>query len=81
MEHYYSQHPMSPLNLRRIRAILRKVEFNFYTGSGVFSIKRVDKGTEVLINFSRIEDGWSVLDFGCGCGAVGVAVTVEAVIA
>ena len=74
MEHYYSEEPVSPLNLRRIRAVLRGMEIEFYTGSGVFSIKRVDKGSEVLIDYSTIMGNTKILDLGCGYGAVGIAI-------
>lgn len=74
MEHYYKETQHSRLKLRKIKALLRGKEFEFYTGSGVFSIKKIDKGTELLVNRCIIENNWSVLDLGCGYGVVGVAI-------
>ena len=44
MSHYYSEKQTSILKLSKIKAELRCGTFEFYTGSGVFSIGRVDKG-------------------------------------
>ncbi|MBN2111947.1 class I SAM-dependent methyltransferase [Candidatus Woesearchaeota archaeon] len=73
-EHYYSEKQTSKLNLGKIRVRLRNHELEFWTGSGVFSGKKVDKGSELLANDSIIKEGWRVLDLGCGYGAVGIAV-------
>ncbi len=74
MQHYYSENQESKLKLRKIKANLRNTNLEFYTGSGVFSIKRVDKGTEILINYSIIKDNWRILDLGCGYGAIGITI-------
>ncbi|MFC1800621.1 methyltransferase, partial [Nanoarchaeota archaeon] len=74
MTHYYSENQTSILKLSKIEAELRSKQFEFYTGSGVFSIGRVDRGTEILINNAIVEDGWRVLDMGCGYGVVGIVV-------
>lgn len=73
-EHYYSEKPTSELKIRQIKAILRGKEFLFYTGSGVFSPEKVDIGTTLLINDSRIEPKAKILDLGCGYGPVGVTI-------
>jgi 16S rRNA G1207 methylase RsmC len=74
MPHYYSENQTSPLRLEKIKSILRNNSFEFYTGSGVFSKKRVDKGTEILVNNCIAKDNWKVLDLGCGYGVVGVVI-------
>jgi 16S rRNA G1207 methylase RsmC len=73
-EHYYTEEPKSQLKLRKIRARLRNNELEFWTGAGVFSGKKVDKGSELLANDCIINKGWKVLDLGCGYGPVGIAV-------
>ncbi len=73
-EHYYSQNQRSALNLKKISAVLRGIRLEFYSGSGVFSKDKVDRGTEVLIENCAVENKWDVLDLGCGYGAVGIAV-------
>lgn len=72
--HYYTKYQKSPLRLKKITAILRGSNFKFYTGSGVFSIRQVDKGTELLINKAIIEQNWKILDLGCGYGPVGIVI-------
>jgi len=73
MSHYFSEKQTSALKLRKINARLRGRLFEFYTGSGVFSSKRVDKGTELLVNSAIIGKG-KALDMGCGIGIVGIVV-------
>ncbi len=74
MPHYYSAKQTSELRLSKIKAVLRKREFEFYVGSGVFSKKKVDKGSQVLINNAIVEENDRVLDLGCGYGPVGVVI-------
>ena len=73
-EHYYSEEQKSELNLKKIKSILRDNELDFWTGAGVFSGKKVDKGSELLANDCIIEDNWKVLDLGCGYGPIGIAI-------
>ncbi|MAG08783.1 hypothetical protein CMO89_04875 [Candidatus Woesearchaeota archaeon] len=73
MQHYFSEKQTSALNLKKINARLRGRLFEFYTGSGVFSSKRVDKGSELLVNSAIINEG-RVLDMGCGIGIVGIVI-------
>jgi len=73
-EHYYTKEPTSKLRLWKIRARLRGNELEFWTGTGIFSGKKVDKGSELLANESIIREGWKVLDLGCGYGAIGMAI-------
>ena len=42
MEHYYTKTPNSKLKITKTRAILRNKEIEYYTASGLFSIKKVD---------------------------------------
>lgn len=72
MPHYYSEKQTSPLRLEKLKSVLRGRLFEFYSGSGVFSKKKVDNGTRVLVENCIVEDGWKVLDLGCGYGVVGV---------
>ena len=74
MAHYYSKEQESPINLTKFSAVLRNNNLDFFTGSGVFSKSRVDKGSLLLANKSIIEDNWKILDLGCGYGPVGIAI-------
>jgi 16S rRNA (guanine1207-N2)-methyltransferase len=72
-EHYYSAHPESTPKLGLIRAHLCGRTFEFVSSSSVFSKKRVDTGTRLLIESMVLPDRGTVLDVGCGYGVVGIA--------
>lgn len=72
-EHYFSEKPKSPAHFGLVHTSLRGRSFEFTTASSVFSTKRVDPGTRILIeNMVLPQQGW-VHDVGCGYGAVGIA--------
>ena len=72
-EHYYAENPKSQPRYGLVRTCLRGKPFEFTTASSVFSIKRVDLGTRVLIESMILPEKGCVLDVGCGYGAVGIA--------
>ena len=75
--HYFSEKPNSSSNERLIEAILRNKKFIFKTDSGIFSPKKVDKGTKILIETLELDKNDNVLDVGCGYGAIGIAIADE----
>ena len=77
MSHYYEKKQTSPLDLRKFDAIIRGNRLDFYTASGVFSKSKIDKGSLLLANKAIIKDNWKILDFGCGYGAIGIAIAKE----
>jgi 16S rRNA (guanine1207-N2)-methyltransferase len=77
MAHYFSEKQDAPANLKKITISLKNRNFKLYSGSGVFSKEGLDKGTEVLIENAIIEEGWNVLDLGCGIGAVGISIKLQ----
>lgn len=76
VDHYFSEHPKSKPRLGLVCTYLRGRPFEFLTSSGVFSKKRVDLGTRLLIESMVLPRHGSVLDVGCGYGAVGIAAAV-----
>ena len=72
LDHYFAAHPKSKMRLGIIRTHLRGIHFEFLTASGVFSKKRVDLGTRLLIESMVLPEEGYVLDVGCGYGAVGI---------
>ena len=72
LDHYFAAHPKSKIRLGTIRTYLRGKPFEFLTASGVFSKKRVDLGTRLLIESMVLPEEGYVLDVGCGYGAVGI---------
>ncbi len=72
-EHYYAEKPKSQARYGIVRTSLCGKPFEFTTASSVFSVKRVDLGTRILIENMILPQKGCVLDVGCGYGAVGIA--------
>ena len=70
MTHYYSETQTSKPNLKKLKVNIRNFSFEIYTASGIFSPKRIDKGTLTLIENMIIKG--KTLDFGCGYGIIGL---------
>jgi 16S rRNA (guanine1207-N2)-methyltransferase len=75
-DHYFAEHPKSTLRFGLIRACLRGRPFEFLTASGVFSKRRIDLGTRLLIESMVLPKEGRVLDVGCGYGPIGIAAAV-----
>lgn len=71
-EHYFTEKPRSRIKYGLIRARLRGGDYEFLTASGVFSCKKIDRGTALLAEKMIIKDGSKVLDLGCGYGVLGI---------
>ena len=71
-EHYFSESPTSPEERGLIRTKLKGIDFEFETSSGVFSHKRVDSGTRLLVESMMLPERGRILDLGCGIGVVGI---------
>ncbi len=72
--HYFSRKPGSPRRRMIISDVIRGVPVELVTGPGVFSPKRVDPGTKLLIENIDIPVEGKVLDVGCGYGVIGIIV-------
>ena len=75
-EHYFSETQSSKLGLGLITVHPRRQYLEFVTSRGVFSRKRLDRGTRLLIESTILPEKGSVLDLGCGYGPIGIAVAV-----
>ena len=75
-EHYFTPSPKSELKFRIIKTYLRGKPFRFLTATGVFSKKRIDLGSKVLVKHMLLPEKGYVLDVGCGYGVVGIAAAV-----
>ena len=71
-EHYYTQKPTSDIKERVFQQSVRNAELSLTSVSGVFSFEaKVDRASLLLIeNFKP--SGKTILDLGCGYGAVGL---------
>ena len=77
-DHYYSGSPSSEVKFLTISESLRKHLYIFKTLSGVFSFKKIDLGTKVLVENMIIPDGpGDFLDLGCGYGVLGIVIAYE----
>ena len=71
-EHYYSEHPTSAVKEREYTQRIKDTELTLTSVSGVFAFEGwVDRASQLLIEAFR-PSGASVLDLGCGYGAVGL---------
>ncbi len=73
-EHYFTEKPTSEIKERSFRHKIKNIELSLTSVSGVFAFEnKVDKASELLIEAFR-PSGHSVLDLGCGYGAVGLSI-------
>jgi 16S rRNA G1207 methylase RsmC len=71
-DHYFSSQPQCDDRFGIVKTQLRGRNFQFLTSSSVFSKKRIDLGTRVLIEAMSLPLAGSVLDIGCGYGVIGI---------
>jgi 16S rRNA G1207 methylase RsmC len=71
-EHYFSEKPTSPEERGLIRCTLRGVDLELVSSSGVFSHRRIDNGTRLLVESMELPGEGRLLDLGCGYGAIGI---------
>jgi 16S rRNA (guanine1207-N2)-methyltransferase len=72
VEHYFTSLPQTEDRFGIIKSCLCGKNFEFLTSSSVFSKRRIDLGTQVLIKTMTLPPKGNVLDIGCGYGAVGI---------
>lgn len=72
IEHYFASAPKSQERFGLVRACLCGKPFEFLTASSVFSKRKIDSGTRLLIESMVLPEKGCVLDIGCGYGAVGI---------
>ncbi|TXT66163.1 MAG: putative S-adenosylmethionine-dependent methyltransferase [Promethearchaeota archaeon] len=77
-DHYSSRFPDAQLKVFTISESLRRHLYIFKTTTGVFSYKKLDLGTKILITHMDIPQGsCSLLDLGCGYGPIGIVLAYE----
>jgi len=72
IEHYFTPKPKSKLELRLIKAWIHGRRFEFLTAPGVFSKRKIDRGTKLLVDKMVLPDEGLILDVGCGYGPIGI---------
>ena len=72
--HYYSRKPKVPHRRETISDVVRGIAVEFIVEPGVFSHKRIDPGTKLLLEVAQIPNEGMVLDLGCGYGVIGIVI-------
>jgi len=75
--HYFSSKPTAEDRRGLIRTILRGKRYEFITSRGVFSAKKVDNGTRILVENMVLPEEGRLLDMGCGIGVIGIVAVRE----
>ena len=77
-QHYYTPSPDVNLKIHTVAESLRRHLYIFKTVTGVFSYRKIDLGTKILIENMSIPMGESdLLDLGCGYGPIGIVLAYE----
>ncbi|AND79385.1 class I SAM-dependent methyltransferase [Streptococcus pantholopis] len=69
---YYAEKPTSSHDIHELKVELLGEAFDFLSDAGVFSKKRIDYGSQVLLNALTLKSGKTLLDIGCGYGPLGL---------
>ncbi len=72
-EHYSTPRPTSPRRPAVVTVEARGLRLRLRTDAGVFSRARLDRGSELLLEALDLAPCESILDLGCGYGALGIA--------
>jgi 16S rRNA (guanine1207-N2)-methyltransferase len=73
-QQYFAPSPLSPSEPKPFTLNYLGRDFRFFTDSGVFSKGELDFGSKTLLSALPQDLKCSVLDLGCGWGAVGVII-------
>src|SRR5205809_7096541 len=71
-EQYFETRPRSTHRPGRFAVTIRGHPFTFQTDAGVFSGRRLDRGTELLLAALEVGPCEPILDLGCGYGTLGI---------
>jgi 16S rRNA (guanine1207-N2)-methyltransferase len=73
-EHYYSKEQKSKVITTPISFSFQGKTLQLTCVSGTFSAKGIDFASSLLLHHAKVEDGWDVLDLGCGIGVIGICI-------
>jgi len=72
--HYFTDDPNLPDDPRAFTYYYKDQVLRLQSNSGLFSHGHVDEATDILLkNMPPLQKDSSLLDLGCGCGVIGVA--------
>jgi len=70
--HYFSEKPGGHFKIFEVIVRVRGLTLRLYSSPGIFSYKKLDYGTKVLIENMKVIDNAKVLDLGTGIGVIGI---------
>jgi len=73
MPHYYDEHQNGKISLKRITATILGNNLTLLSSGGVFSSKKIDYGSKLLVERCVVKKNQKILDMGCGYGVIGIA--------
>ena len=77
LNQYFDNNENLESNLVENKVKVLDTEFFMYTDNGVFNKKGLDFGTRVLLENLEMDNKYSFLDVGCGCGPIGFYVLLN----
>ena len=77
LNQYFDNNENLESNLVENKVKVLDTEFYMYTDNGVFNKKGLDFGTRVLLENLEMDNKYSFLDVGCGCGPIGFYVLLN----
>jgi 16S rRNA (guanine1207-N2)-methyltransferase len=77
LNQYFDNNENLESNLVENKVKVLDTEFYMYTDNGVFNKKGLDFGTRVLLENINLDNKYSFLDVGCGCGPIGFYVLLN----
>lgn len=77
LNQYFDNNENLESNLVENKVKVLDTEFYMYTDNGVFNKKGLDFGTRLLLENLEMDNKYSFLDVGCGCGPIGFYVLLN----
>jgi len=71
-QQYFAEKPISEYIEKEIIINIKGLDFKFITCTGVFSYRKLDRGTQLLAEAIDFSNCKSFLDLGCGYGFLGI---------
>lgn len=71
-DHYFSKDPKTGHQIQSFQVELLGQKLKFWTDAGVFSKRKLDRGSKLLLESIDPNFAHKILDLGCGYGPIGI---------